>query len=363
MQNVDATKLGHAHEAPLTSACCRAFATAAPYRVVFLGTPEVAARSLKALLTASQSASSTFKVAAVISQPGRPKGRGKKRIPQPSPVEQVARDADLDHEQILVPVSARDGGFLDALRNLRPHLCVTAAYGNILPQAFLDIPEFGTLNIHPSLLPAYRGAAPVQRALMAGEQTTGLLLHKLPSVWDGSAAATATPQDEEQATHAAKLTKTDSMLDFREPARVLHNKQRPAARAGPVCVRASLREDVAKAVKVASISAASLGLAMSANAATVKLGADGGGLVFDPANVTIKSGETVEWVNNVGFPHNVVFDEDEVPEGVSVDSLNHEDYLNAPGQKVSSKFSTAGTYKYYCEPHQGAGMAGSITVQ
>lgn len=111
------------------------------------------------------------------------------------------------------------------------------------------------------------------------------------------------------------------------------------------------------------MSAASLALAVSANAATVKLGADGGGLVFDPSSITIKAGETVEWVNNVGFPHNVVFDEDEVPEGVSVDSLSHEDYLNAPGQKVSSKFSKPGTYKYYCEPHQGAGMAGSVTVQ
>ena len=71
--------------------------------------------------------------------------------------------------------------------------------------------------------------------------------------------------------------------------------------------------DLTRAMKVAGVSAASLALAFSANAATVKLGADGGGLVFDPANVTIKAGETVEWVNNVGFPHNVVFDEDEIP--------------------------------------------------
>lgn len=68
-----------------------------------------------------------------------------------------------------------------------------------------------------------------------------------------------------------------------------------------------------RVAKAAGLSIASIGLALSANAATVKLGADGGGLVFDPSNVTISAGETVEWVNNVGFPHNVVFDEDEIP--------------------------------------------------
>ena len=79
-------------------------------------------------------------------------------------------------------------------------------------------------------------------------------------------------------------------------------------RAAPLNVRAERR-----AAKVVGVSAASLALALSAQAATVKLGADGGGLVFDPANVTIKAGDSVEWVNNAGFPHNVVFDEDEIP--------------------------------------------------
>ncbi|KAL0023389.1 hypothetical protein WJX79_002215 [Trebouxia sp. C0005] len=103
-------------------------------------------------------------------------------------------------------------------------------------------------------------------------------------------------------------------------------------------VAASLRQDVARVAK-------------------------GGGLAFDPSTVTIKAGESVTWTNNVGFPHNVVFDEDDIPEGVDANSLSHEDYLNSPGQKVSSKFSKPGTYGYYCEPHQGAGMVGKVVVQ
>merc|ERR1719420_1387319 len=87
------------------------------------------------------------------------------------------------------------------------------------------------------------------------------------------------------------------------------------------------------------------------------------GLVFVPDSVTIKSGETVQWSNNAGFPHNIVFDEDNVPDGVSADSLSREDYLNAPGETYELKFDKAGTYGYYCEPHRGAGMQGKIVVQ
>merc|ERR1719263_1828112 len=104
-------------------------------------------------------------------------------------------------------------------------------------------------------------------------------------------------------------------------------------------------------------------LTLSVSASTIKLGSDAGALVFVPDSLTVKSGETVEFVNNVGFPHNVVFDEDNVPEGVNAETLSHEDYLNAPGETVSTKFEKAGSYGYYCEPHRGAGMAGKIVVQ
>lgn len=98
-------------------------------------------------------------------------------------------------------------------------------------------------------------------------------------------------------------------------------------------------------------------------AATIKLGGDNGELGFYPPSITVSKGETVEFVNNKAFPHNVVFDEDNVPSGVNVDAISHEDYLNGPGEKVTNKFDTPGTYGYYCEPHQGAGMAGTIIVQ
>jgi len=92
------------------------------------------------------------------------------------------------------------------------------------------------------------------------------------------------------------------------------------------------------------------------------MGSDSGALVFEPSSVSVKAGETVTFVNNVGFPHNVVFDEDAVPAGVNADAISHEDYFNAPGEKYDLTLKEAGSYSFYCEPHQGAGMAGTITV-
>eukprot|EP01025_Chloroclados_australasicus_P032366 TRINITY_DN32819_c1_g1_i1.p1 TRINITY_DN32819_c1_g1~~TRINITY_DN32819_c1_g1_i1.p1 ORF type:complete len:191 (+),score=28.74 TRINITY_DN32819_c1_g1_i1:1-573(+) len=128
-------------------------------------------------------------------------------------------------------------------------------------------------------------------------------------------------------------------------------------------VVAAMRDDATKIAQVASVGLASVALAMSANAAQIKMGSDDGSLVFSPNSISVKAGEEITWVNNKGFPHNIVFDEDEVPEGVDADALSNEDYLNAPGETVVRKLTIPGTYGYYCEPHQGAGMKGSITVQ
>jgi plastocyanin len=100
-----------------------------------------------------------------------------------------------------------------------------------------------------------------------------------------------------------------------------------------------------------------------ANAVDVKLGSDGGQLVFVPDEVKIKAGDSVTWVGNKGMPHNVVFDEENVPDGANLDKLNHEDMVNEEGEKVTSKFEKPGTYGYYCEPHRGAGMGGTVIVQ
>merc|ERR1712003_51352 len=120
---------------------------------------------------------------------------------------------------------------------------------------------------------------------------------------------------------------------------------------------------IRKTAQTAGVALSTLALAFSANAASVKLGSDSGGLVFEPSTVTINKGESVTWKNNAGFPHNIMFDEDEIPAGANADALSHEDYLNAPGETATSKFDVAGTYSYYCEPHQGAGMQGKVVVK
>ena len=120
---------------------------------------------------------------------------------------------------------------------------------------------------------------------------------------------------------------------------------------------------VNRAARAGVASVAAMSVAFAAQAADVKLGSDAGGLVFEPAEITISKGDSVTWINNRGFPHNVVFDEDDVPGGVNADKLSAEDLLNAAGEKHSAKFDVAGEYGYYCEPHQGAGMVGRVIVK
>lgn len=139
-------------------------------RIVFLGTPSVAARSLELLLEASRAGEGGgFEIAAVVSQPASRSGR--KMTLTPSPVAQLAESEGIE---LLTPASAKEEAFLSRLTELQPDLCVTAAYGCFLPQRFLDLPRLGTLNVHPSLLPLYRGAAPLQRCLEAGDSVAGV---------------------------------------------------------------------------------------------------------------------------------------------------------------------------------------------
>ncbi|XP_057724311.1 plastocyanin [Arachis stenosperma] len=125
-------------------------------------------------------------------------------------------------------------------------------------------------------------------------------------------------------------------------------------------VKASLK-DVGVAVVATAASAV---LASNAMAIEVLLGGDDGSLAFIPKDFSITAGEKIVFKNNAGFPHNVVFDEDEIPSGVDASkiSMSEEDLLNAPGEVYSVTLSEKGTYSFYCSPHQGAGMVGKVTV-
>ena len=140
-------------------------------RVLFLGTPEVAASSLQAIYERSLETTSPYEVVGVVTQPNK---RRKKRSGAilPTPVGMVAEELGIP---ILCPEKAKDKDFLDELENsVKPDLCITAAYGQYLTKRFLALPKFGTLNIHPSLLPRWRGSSPVQRSLEAGDNPVGV---------------------------------------------------------------------------------------------------------------------------------------------------------------------------------------------
>ena len=134
-------------------------------RVVFMGTPDFAVPTLAAIAARSDLA----EVVAVVTQPDRPRGRGKKL--SPSPVKAWAAEHDIP---VLQPMRARDAEFVAQLQHFKPDVAVVVAFGQILSQEVLDIPVHGCINVHASLLPKYRGAAPIQHAVMAGERVTGI---------------------------------------------------------------------------------------------------------------------------------------------------------------------------------------------
>lgn len=224
-------------------------------RVLFFGTPDFAVPTLSRLLTSPHS------VAAVVTQPDRPKGRGQ-QIAAP-PVKEIA---ERHHLRVFQPTRLNDESLLTELRDLRPDLGVVAAYGRLLSQRLLDLPRLGMINVHASLLPRWRGAAPVHRAVLAGDERTGvtimrvvlqldagpmlasvatsidpnetsdMLEHRLAQLGADAVAPvmarleagdqTAAVQDEAYVTYAAKLTRADSRIDWARPSRAVHNQIR-----------------------------------------------------------------------------------------------------------------------------------------
>lgn len=212
-------------------------------RIIFAGTPDFAARHLNALL------SSEHQIVGVFTQPDRPAGRGKKLMP--SPVKVLAEEKGIP---VFQPVSLRPQENQQLVADLQADIMVVVAYGLILPKAVLEMPRLGCLNVHGSLLPRWRGAAPIQRALWAGDRETGVtimqmdvgldtgdMLYKLScpitaedtsaTLYDklaqlgpqgllatlthiATGTATREVQDEEQVTYAEKLSKEEALLDW-----------------------------------------------------------------------------------------------------------------------------------------------------
>ncbi len=227
-----------------------------PLRIIFIGTAELACASLDALNKWVE-----CEVVAVVTQPDKPKGRDLKL--QPSPVKKLALELNLP---VLQPEKARAPDFVAALRGLTPDLIVVVAYGQILPQAVLDLPQLGCLNVHTSLLPKYRGAAPIQWAILDDQRQTGVTIMKMDAGLDTGDILTQSvtpihPTDDAQTLHnrlaligaellietipnfaagtivaqkqpiegssyARKISKDDGKLNWSEPARKLWNQIR-----------------------------------------------------------------------------------------------------------------------------------------
>lgn len=224
-------------------------------RIIFMGTPGFAVPTLAALHDAAH------EIVAVYTQPPRPAGRGKKLHPSP-----VQREAEIRHLEVFSPVSLKSREEQDKFAALDADLAVVAAYGLILPQPILDAPRRGCLNVHASLLPRWRGAAPVQRAILAGDPITGITLMQMEAGLDtGPMLATARvqvdgktageltaelaeigaqltvgtltelemlralPQDEAGATYAKKIDKAESRIDWTQPAGQIERQVRAFA--------------------------------------------------------------------------------------------------------------------------------------
>ncbi|MEQ1896311.1 MAG: methionyl-tRNA formyltransferase [Vicinamibacterales bacterium] len=226
-----------------------------PLRVVFFGTPAFAVPTLERLMA------SPHAVVGVVTQPDRPSGRGQRT--HDTPVKAAAAPHRIP---VFQPATLKDPSIEPALRGLAPDLGVVAAYGRILPSRLLTLPRLGMINVHASLLPRYRGAAPVHRAVINGDRETGVTIMRVVPELDAGAmfatvtrqidpddtsdvverdlatlgaellvsvvnqmaagTATETPQDASQATYAARLTKEEGRIDWTRPAERLRNQVR-----------------------------------------------------------------------------------------------------------------------------------------
>jgi methionyl-tRNA formyltransferase len=226
--------------------------TSGPLRIVYFGTPAFAVPTFQRLLDSGEH------IVALVSQPDRPRGRGHHLAATPTKEIATARGVP-----VFQPERLRDEAFLRQLSDLQPHLGVVAAYGRLLPDELLRIPTFGMVNVHASLLPRWRGAAPVHRAVIAGDRQTGvtimrvikeldagamfaaaerrigpdetsvdverdlaeigsrLLVHVVRHIAEGTARETA--QDPSRVTLAPKITKAEGAVDWSLPAERLHN--------------------------------------------------------------------------------------------------------------------------------------------
>ena len=225
------------------------------WNVVFMGTPDFAVGSLKALLEAGQ-----YRIMAVVTQPDRPKGRGQKMVE--TPVKTFALQHDLP---VFQPVKVKEPDFVQKLKEWQPDFIVVAAFGQFLTQEILDIPTYGCINVHASLLPRYRGAAPIQYAIIKGERETGVTIMRMEKGMDTGAmfsrvvvpidaemnfarlhdelmekgaklltdtlpliAAGLQPEEqkESEATYATLLTKDMARIEWTRPAREVHDMVR-----------------------------------------------------------------------------------------------------------------------------------------
>ncbi len=303
-------------------------------KILFMGTPDFAVFSLKALISAGHD------LCGVVTQPDKPRGRGYTLTPPP--VKVTATEAGIPVYQ---PATLRDEAFASLLSELDPDVCVVVAYGKILPENVLKYPKYGCINVHGSLLPEYRGAAPMQRAIIDGKAATGittmymdvgldtgdmllrreveilendnfedihdklgvcgaeLIVETLAALENGTAVRI--PQNEAEATYAAKITKADCLIDFSKDAEKVHDLIRGLS---PIPLSFTHTPD-GKLLKITAARLSALG----------KTGAEAGEVISLDGGITVACGQGAVTLLGV------------VPEGRS--RMSAEDFIR--GRKIN----------------------------